>query len=446
MVDDGTIDGAYFIGLHHRNDSFHFRPLKVIPLLSDNGYAITGYVTKVLEPLRPFPFVVTINSSFVPQTFKRFKMNGVFCDIDELSGGDFVFTGTKCNGLNDTSIGRKGLIVRTSSTFAPSYMREINLFSPGAGLHQFFDIMNDLILIDDDTAIVCGNVTAQCGILPNKTQSRTLLAKVNLSNGSFVWQKSHFNALKLATRLAIKSDEIVVAINGGSGPPLLAFYDRGGNFLNARSISFGSSTINYYDDNHNPQTSASKPLNACIQNIYYRSDDKVFLSGKMLHFEYATSNFSDIPFSLVYDNSNFSLSDKLLYVTLHEFPSFVNFLSYKNQSFVNSCIGASSIYCPFITSPNTIERISGTDEFVTMTYDKGDITYPSPPFYKFKELGFTNDNSMCGNMTINPSNSSISNESHSNVTNTNVTVPIVVTFIVDKDVYTWYDFDCQQKP
>lgn len=442
MLDDGTMFNINFHYIQHTNDSFHFRPLKVIPLINNSGYAITGYVTKVIDPTRPFPFVMVVNTSLVVQSFKRFKINGFFCDIDELSNGDFLFCGSRGSGLNDTSTGRKGLIVRTSSSFTPSYMREINLFTPGAGLHQFFDIINDAILIDDDTAIVCGNVTEQCGILAN-TKSRTLLAKINVNTGVFVWHRTHFNETKLAVRLAIKSDEITMAINGGSAAPILAFYDRGGNFKNARSISFNSASFNMVINNGTSQLISFNPL-GFIQNIYYRSDDKIFVSGKFLHVNYYSNNHADMPFSLVYDNSNQTTSNKYLYKTTHEYPSFVNFLSYKNFNFVSTCSGSPNYYSPIAACGNTVPRVSGTNEFVTMTHDMGKVGVAS--FYLFKELGFTNDNSMimCGVYELSTSTSDVDKITHVDATNSSVTAPVVLSPVSSENDGGWTSFNCQQ--
>lgn len=443
VKDDGTIFSNLYRYLDDNGDNFHFQPMKIIPLNDESGYAIVGYMfDRTVAPVFN-PFVMITDDLLDPTglDFKRFDMEGYFCDVDQLPNDDFLFCGSTNSNYSVTATSMSGLIVKTDASFNVSYMRHINFFNP-TGSFQRFDVIEDAIVIDNDSALVYGSVTDPCNVA--MTQARILLAKVNLNTGAFVWHKTEFNGNFLAARMAMKSDEIAIVMHSMSGSigAQLAFYDRGGNFVNGRTLKYNSTSTSTLLVSGNPTASMPPYPNLStefplFQNIYYLEDDSLFLSGKFHRIDYpGLGGYFDMPFSCRFDKNGFDFCKDQLYQTDHLYGGVGLFVT----ETTSDCNG--SVFPPIWPPSNTLPRVSGTHEFVTITHDVGKT---GGSYWRFKELAFVNEGSMCGTVMLTKSTSNASTVAHQNVTNSNPASPDVFDEAEDFDTTGFNDFDCGQQ-
>jgi len=372
-------------------------PLKIIPFVDNNGtdrYLITGYITDISTPLIPHPFVIQADNNLDAIDYKVFTDHtGFFTDVDQLTNGDLIFAGSTTGVLTIAARSRLGWILRTdNNTFTAQWMRYTHLFEPpSSNSHQDFDIIHDVVVIDDDSAIICGNVSIEkdpgCVYIPpspigtvDSTVSYVFIAKINLNDGSFYWQNGIWKNY-LAARLALNPEntQIALASNAlGDFAPILSLFDRGGNFILSRVVEgnklYGVPfRLSGTDMAPSANISSHVPF---IQNIYYNENDEdIFISGKFMKARvedgvtFTLIDFFEMPFSAVYDASADNLGITLnLYRSAQKFqPGISNFITYNEWN--NVC--NNGIYPPFFSASNTLPCLSncGTDEYVTVTLD-----------------------------------------------------------------------------
>lgn len=390
-------------------------PLKIIPFDDQNGndmYLITGYVTMTNAPTLPKPFIIQADANLDCTSFKILSDHpGFFTDVDQLTNGDLIFAGSATTSLNHSAYTRLGWIMRTdNANFTMQWMRYTHLFEhPSIDSHWDFDIINDVVLIDDDSAIICGTVSIEQnpGCAPvtevDSTISYVFLANVNLNNGSFNWQTGIKQGTTSA-RIALNTNDSKIAVachaRGNLGATL-SFFDRGGNPLFSRSIEGADAmgvTFNFLGTNY--PLSRIRTHEAYIQNIYFNSNDEdVFISGKFMERPVWDQNgaiigYFDMPFSSVYSAINDNLGANMsLYASAQRIqPGYINFLTYN----ITDPLCNNFIYYPFYTPSNTLPCTSGCnlDEYVTATLDVAEDANTNI-IGRNKIWIFTNDTSPC---------------------------------------------------
>ncbi|MCB9250827.1 MAG: hypothetical protein H6605_00020 [Flavobacteriales bacterium] len=440
VLDDGTLYTSVFYHLSDYYDNYNFQPMKIVPLNSDDGYIIVGYVYDRNSSVLFHPFVMTTDEVLDPSSgiFKIFDIDGYFTDVDQLPNDDFLFCGSTNKDFSLTSSSMTGLIIKTNSSLALTYMRFVYGYNP-SGSYQRFDIIQDALIIDDDTAIILGSVTEQCST--TYTKSRIVLAKLNLNTGAFVWQKCEYSGNYLASRMAINDDYIAIGMNAESGSTAgqLAFYDRGGNFVSGKTLKYSPVSNSSLKVNGSAATPSGN-INTeypFIQNLYFRTDDKLFVSGKFQRISYPGSpHVFDMPFSFVIVPSTGTISSTYLYQTDHYYGT-VGLFANPTTSLCNG-----DIYSPIWPPSNTVPRVSGSNEFVTISHDMGKVGVAS--YYRFKQFAFT-DNFTCGNLDIgSPNDNDLNMVSHSDVSNDNVIVCDEDDYDPFYDTQGYFDFDCGQ--
>ena len=409
---DGTMYTSNFDYIRESSGDYDVFPLKIIPINNNTEYMITGYVTHTNTPNLPHPFVIRTDAALLAFEFKVFTDHpGFFTDVDQLSGGDFIFCGSMTNSLQILANTRLGWMLRTDNTYTKQWMRYTYSYNHSSSvMRKDFDIVHDLILIDDDSAIVCGNITEQlnCNISsPNLDSSSNIafIAKVNLYDGSFGWYKSRIK-LANASRLAMNSAGTMIAFatNGelSNNYPGVSFWDRAGNYIYGTCF-YGNnlSGVNFrLNGNNYPNSTiyfSSAP--SVIQNIYFNSNNDLFISGKYFYTEVKDNTSSslgyfDIPFNTVYNAGTGTVGNINIYKSAQGFTGISNFLSYKFWNDVSNCnIDFPQVY----TASNTLPCLAncGTDEYVTVTLDvasDANTTQTGPD----KIWIFSNDNNPCG--------------------------------------------------
>ena len=351
-------------------------PLKIIPYYNNANleYLIIGYVTYPSYPDIPHPFVVNADIALNAINLRIFSNSGFFTDVDQLSNGDFLFSGAVSNSLTIAASYRKGWLLRTDLSLNKIWERYTHLYSPSSW-HQDFDIISDLVLIDDDNAIICGNVSERSGCFVGPLDSvmpRAFIAKVDLSNGSFIWYSARFNGF--AARLAVNSSRIALAINGISMPTAIALFDLGGNFISGHTFRANapittllpSSTFNHNGNNYDADIMIDIPF---IQNIYfYAGSNDIYISGKFINVDvrYGGSSLGDfdMPFNTEYSGGNFIPFQ--LQVSDYDFQlGSSNFFTY--DTWDNAC--GSNKYPPFYALSNSLPCPSNYD-YLTITLDR----------------------------------------------------------------------------
>lgn len=444
---DGTMLSSNFDFIRDFIPQLNIIPLKIIPINNNTEYLITGYVTALSTPDRPHPFVMKTDASLAATTFKVFTdHDGFFSDVDELPNQDLLFSGATTYSLKITTLNRLGWIVRTDPTnFTSSWMRYIH--GPTSQSSHNYNIVHDAIVVDNDTAFICGTVNeaVRCtGINTDSFQARAFVAKIDLNNGAFVWHKALF-AHQLGARLALNTGASLIAFatnSEGNYYPGLSFFDRGGNFIIRRETEVNQGIPNITGVNFsalgnsysNARILAHVPF---IQNIYFNSNDEdVFVSGKFINVQannldapYNTIGFFDMPCSMVYDYSNSSFGTISVFKSAQLFLLTIpNFLTYDLNNHLG-CPG--DTYPPFYAASNTLPCLSncGNDEYITITLDEADYSGVKG---QDKVWVFSNDNNVCGwesDDMLSFCNNCVYN--HINVSNDN----IFVTPMVDNQLF-----------
>lgn len=449
VTSTGTMFASSFDFIAATTSTLDLFPLKIIPFIDQNGqdgYLITGYVKDQNNPL-PKPFVIQADNNLNATTFKIFTDHfGFFTDVDQLTNGDLIFCGSTTSTLTIATPTRLGWIMRTDNVnFTAQWMRYTHLYEHlSSKSQQDFDAVQDLILLDDDSALVCGNVSEHVDCEPaipglDSTRSRVFVAKVNLNNGAFVWQKCRF-IKNFAARLAINNAGTIVALatNGefGSSTPAIIYMDRSGNITSAKH--FEPSGGKYVGElllingvpNLDTKILAHIPF---VQNIYFKNNDNdLFISGKFVKTLVESDpnmppsiilGTFEMPFSTSFDGTNFGFTH--LYKSAQVFTPF-NFLSY--NSFGSTACGEK--YPTFVSSSNTLPCLSncGTDEFITITVDVGSVL---GNIGQDKVWIFSNENtSICGYTHNTTDNANCQDFDHVNISNDDIEV---VPEVADED-------------
>jgi len=460
---DGTMLSANFDFISEFTSSLNIFPLKIIAINNNTEYLITGYVTALITPDRPHPFVIKTDVNLTATIFKVFNdHDGFFSDVDELPNQDLLFSGATTYSLKITSFNRLGWILKTDPTnFTSIWMRYLH----GPTFHNShnYNIVHDAIVVDNDTAFICGtiNEVIRCfGYTKDSFRARAFLGKIDLNSGAFVWHKALFRD-QMGARLALNNGASLIAFatnSDGNHYSGLSFFDRGGNFIIRRETEVDMSPPNLTGINFNALGAnyPSVKINAhvpFIQSIYFNSsnDADVFVSGKFIKVVVENENppFDplgnfDMPFSMTYDytNSIFGTMSLFKSAQLFQFTT-PNFLSYK----INNKLGCpqGEAYPPFYAANNTLPCLSncGTDEYVTITLDEADF---SGVKFQGKVWVFSNDNNVCARHQDDMMSFCFSCvHDHINVSNDNIdVVPEVENQLFINSTPTKNNHNCEQ--
>jgi hypothetical protein len=407
------------------------RPLKVITLNGGNGYAITGYHLHTSENC-PMPFVVKLDVNYNVTAAHVFYTCGFFTDIDQMPNGNFIFSGTWSDNTDLTAI-RQAAIMKTDPAFNPIYARAIEK-GPIGGTADDFDIVHDLVVIDDDHAYITGSVTDICSFTPSVTTIGLMLfGEIDLNNGTFNWtnnclHQAHF----IGSRIAYNEDYIAVALNAAENNSTnIIFFNRStGAFVTRYIVEHPSTAINQGTLNtHIP----------FIQNIYFIDHETVFFSGKeigiMLNSN--TANHFEIPFSGELD-VNGNANNGRLFVTDQHYLYPFDFLYYDKQ--FTSCNASTTGYFPIWAASNTIPQNNGSGAFVTVTHDNFNT-------YKFNKTWiFTNDNQVCGYVHLDFDILQQNQGDPFQVNNQAKNLPQVLELATDYKDLEEINSDCDQEP
>ncbi len=440
----GTYNVIELNGSPGRDLQIH--PLKIVQRLDGNGYYIVGYVIQGDFDI-PFPFVIKTDNNLdvVTNGFKTFTNHGFFCDVDELPNNDLMFCGSKTEDLQLADNDRVGILVRTSSTFTISYMKYIDHYTSTTLPENDYDIVHDLILVDDD-AVICGNVSEQYidGACTTSV-SRPFIARINLTNGNWTgagyWINTRFKGIgnSTASRLAEDGTQVVMATHAlaTSSTNLLFYNITTGAFISGKNIEFNSTTIN------DGTIYTHVPF---IQNIYFNSNGDIFMSGKNIKIGNSwNSSRWDMPFNAVYDVGNNSVSG-IVYPTDQQYLIPADYLNYEENT-VNCFAG---MVFPFYAASNTIPEVNGnTDEYTTITHDHAKSDWNSIS-YANKTWIFSNDNSTCNNAALTgPDPTNVSTTTPIVVSNFNLlSLPDVLnlTGFDDTGAPFYFNYDCDSDP
>jgi hypothetical protein len=411
---------------------FHqLRPLKVITLNQGNGYVITGYHLQTSENC-PMPFVVKLDVNYNVTAAHVFYTCGFFTDVDEMPNGSFMFSGTWSDNTDMVAI-RQAAIMKTDANFNPIYARTIEKM-PIGGATDDFDIVHDMVVIDDTLAYVTGSVTDVCSTFPNvTTRGFMLFGEVNLNNGTFNWTNNCINnAHFIGARIAYNNDYIAVAINAAeNNASNIIFFNRAaGTFISRYIVEHPATLINQGSLNtHIP----------FIQSIYFEDNETVFFSGKEIGIQLNgnSANHFEIPFCGELDINGNATNGHLFVTDQHYFYPFD--FNYYNKHFT-ICNASTTGYYPIWASGNTIPQNGGSGAFVTATHDNKNNTLNN------KTWIFTNDNQVCGyvplDFNIEPQNQTIPFE----VTNQAKSPPQVLELATDCMEIDRDNFPCDQNP
>ncbi|MCC6721775.1 MAG: hypothetical protein IT243_06190 [Bacteroidia bacterium] len=414
---DGTMLTGSFDYIKESTATYDIFPLKIITINNNTEYMIIGYVMDLDTPALPHPFVIRTDAALAAFEFKVFTDHpGFFTDVDQLSGGDFLFCGAMTNTLHINANYRLGWMLRTDNAYTKQWMRYTHSYEHSVSLsRKDFDIVHDLILIDDDSAIVCGNITEQidiCDATPGLDSSSNIafIAKVNLSDGSFAWYKSIIK-LANASRLAMNNTGTIIAMavnfETSFATSGVSFWDRAGNYLfgNIFEVPYSYTCNLTVSDTVYNNVNINFHNNINIQNIYFNSDGNLFISGKFAHVFAQGNNLYDhfdMPFNTI--DSNISsgaptIGNFNIYKSAEKFQGFSNILSYKYWS--NVTTKCPYLYPQIYSASNTLPCLSGcgTDEYVTVTLDEA-IDANTNQVGLDKVWIFSNDNNPCGYINI----------------------------------------------
>ncbi|MCC6722280.1 MAG: hypothetical protein IT243_08755 [Bacteroidia bacterium] len=460
---DGTMLTSTFDYIQESSLNYNIFPLKIISINNNTEYLITGYVTRVsgiyAAPLRPYPFVIKTDENLNATVFKIFTDHeGFFTDVDEIpnSGGDLLFIGAKSFLTSITPYTRSGWMLRTDPTnFTAQWMRYLHNDQIPSG-HNYH-IVHDAITLDGDNALICGstNDRASCAENADSFYSRAFIAKIDLNDGSFIWQKSLLRKF-LGIRLAVNNahDKIAMAFNGEQENSYsgIIYFDNSGNVLTYKMCEVSPTPLNNVNFTNN-----SSILYPCeihihykhiIQNIYFlENDEDVFLSGKFVNTEVKYNNntvgYFDMPFCTLFDYSSDLFGSISLYKSAQTFPNMLStFLSYDSWQ-ISNCVHIimPQFYCASNTLPCN-SNCNGNDKFVTITLDKAEYSGSSK---EDKVWIFSNDNKVCGYETTTISTFNLNLFEHIDIINDDI---IVVPEVEDFDFYntdpTRYIHNCIQ--
>ncbi|NUM32887.1 MAG: hypothetical protein HUU47_11270 [Bacteroidetes bacterium] len=408
IKNDGTMLIANFDYIKESTGDYDLFPLKIVPVNNNSEYMIIGYITHINTPDSPNPFVIRADANLDAFEFKVFTDHkGFFTDVDQLTNGDYIFCGSHTNSLQIGANYRLGWMLRTNSSYTKIWMRFTHSYEhPTSVVRKDFDIVHDMMLIDDDTAIVCGNVCEQidCDRFTGLDTSSPVafIAKVDLSNGSFGWYNSKI-ANSTASRLAMSCDntKIIMSVNGenvGSSSSL-SFWDRAGNYILGKLFEGTSFNSKYKKSGISYTVSINLHSQISIQNLYNTSNNKLFISGKFYKTVINDSFNSainidtvEIPFSVNYDINSSSFDSMNVFKSSQKFTFGPNFLSYRPWK---SC--GSYFYPSIYFASNTIPVNTDCEntEFVTVTLDVASDASTNQIGYD-KVWIFSNDTNPCG--------------------------------------------------
>lgn len=407
-------------------------PLKVITLNGGNGYAITGYHLQEFENC-PMPFVVKLDNNYSIIDARLFYTCGFFTDVDEMPNGCFIFSGSWSDNTNITAV-RQAAIMKTDASFVPVFARSIEKMPIGTAVDEF-DIVHDLVVVDDDSAYFTGSVTDVCSTTPTTTTTGyMLLGEVNLNTGLFNWTNNCINSLHfIGSRIAVNENYIAVALNASTNNASnIAFFDRATKAF-----------ITRYIIEHNPTIINQGTLNThipFIQNLYFEDQQTVFFSGKQvgLQLNGNPATHFEMPFSGELD-INGNAANGRLFLTDQDYLLPTDFLSYRNNhtSFCNSTPNA---YFPIWAASNTLPQNGQTGNFVTITHDNlnGNLFN--------KTWMFTHDNQMCGYVPLDFNILQQSADTPFSVINQSKSLPPVLELAMENKPLHKEFYECDQNP
>lgn len=338
-------------------------PLKVITLNGNQGYGITGYF-KHFSSTCPRPFVVKIDIAFNITAQHFYNDCGFFTDIDQMPNGDFMFVGAWSDSMTKVA-NRRGAIMRTDMNMNPVYSRNVDYFIPTA-TSMDYDIVHDLVIVDDEHAYVTGAYTAQCTTVNSSTSSRLLVGEVDLLTGAFNWTNNCFDDPDIndaGARIIFNDNYIVIAANSQGGwMPSITFFDRTTHtFIASYFLEHDTTTLSLgYLNTHIP----------FIQNIYFIDNQTVFYSGKDIGV--LNSNFPNTHYELPISGQldiNGNISNGLVFVTDQHY---VTPLPLDITSYFISNGNCGLVDAPLYASSNTLPQNAETGAFVTLTHDRID--------------------------------------------------------------------------
>ncbi len=376
IKNDGTMLTSSFDQIRNSLPTHNIIPLKIIPITIGGTlqYLITGYVSHLSTPGLPIPFVIKADASLAATDFKIFYDHyGFFTDVDQLPSEDLLFSGAQTNSLKITAPTRVGWLMRTDPTnFTAQWMRYIHL-NQSINSHNY-QIVHDAIVLDDDSAFICGTANETVCSPADSFQARAFLAKIDLTNGAFVWHRAIFKK-SIGTRLALNNGatKIVMVTNEENLNRFctLNFFDRGGNFIKRRYFEGPDLNTNFKLNGINYYTHISLHIPTIYQNIYFNSNDEdVFVSGKYIKLNVADKNNGgaslgnfDMPFSIIYYENSSQFGNINFYKSAEQLLNAPqNFLSYTFWGSGNC--PSFEFYPPFYVASNTLPCLSncGTDE------------------------------------------------------------------------------------
>jgi len=460
---NGTMFISTFDYIQEAAADYDIFPLKIITVNNNSEYLITGYVKPhsgiFAAPIRCFPFIIKADANLNATLFKIFDHDGFFTDVDELPNGDLLFSGSNSFLTTIASFYRQGWMLKTNATFTTQWMRFIYTNNSVAS-GKNFQIVHDAIVVDNDTAFVCGTMNEQFACNGGSVDSmkpRAFIAKVDLSTGAFVWQRNIFSDC-FGARLALNSNQTLIAMatNGDlSGnnniPPSLNYFDRGGNLMFRKGLIVDPKINVSFRINGYGTTSDIYTNPIIIQNIYFNSNDQdVFVSGKLMKVrvdENPGGNFRgnfDIPFQTVYNYSSGFSNNIDIFLTAQNFPSAPqNFLSY--DAWLTNC--NYRVYPPFYVASNTLPCLTGcSNQYVTVTADE---QLYSGTYSQDKVWIYCDDNSMhnsvCGYTETSGDNYNLNAANHQAISNDDIVAsPELDDFGYDNYDPDSFTFSCEQ--
>ena len=405
-------------------------PLKVITLNGGQGYAVTGYF-KHFSSTCPRPFVVKVDLTFNITAQYFYNDCGFFTDIDQMPNGDFMFVGAWSDSMSKIA-NRRGAIMRTDMNMNPVYARNNDYFVPGS-ISMDYDIVHDMIIVDDNHAYVTGTYTAQCTTVNSSTAGRLLIAEVDLATGDFNWSKNCFDDPDIndfGSRIIYNENYIVVAANSHGGlVPSITFLDRVSHALIASySLEHDTTALNVgYLTTHIP----------FIQNIYFIDDETVFYSGKdvgVLNSNLPNQHY-ELPFSGQLD-INGNVSNGIVFITDQHYvaPLPLDITSYFNTN--GNC---ALVDAPLYASSNTLPQNGETEAFVTITHDRIQN-------YDNKSWIYTNDAYVCGSRELTLIAVVKDEQNTINTTNISRSTPARIDLLLLNSPINDFEDNCDQDP
>ena len=405
-------------------------PLKVITLYGNQGYGITGYF-KHFSSTCPRPFVVKLDIAFNITVQKFYNDCGFFTDIDQMPNGDFMFVGSWSDSITKLA-NRRGAIMRTDTNLNPIYSRNVEYFVPTA-TSMDYDIVHDMVIVDDEHAYATGAYTAQCNTTNSLTSSRLMISEVNLLTGAFNWTNNCFDDSGIndvGARIIYNEKYIVVAANSQGGfVPSITFLDRTTHtYLASFYLEHDTTTLSVgYLLTHIP----------FIQNIYFIDYQTVFYSGKDIGVQ--NNNLSNVHYEVPICGKvdiNGNVSNGLVFVTDQHY---VTPIPLDITSYFASNGNCNLVDAPLYASFNTLPQNGETNAFVTLTHDRING-------YENKTWIFTNDINVCSSKELSLVSFSKLQNNSVNLINMSRTNPAGIGLLLNNYTITEHEENCDQYP